>query len=244
MTESFAEAKGDANELGREGFRSAQRLHYWLVARGSCALTNDDRMIAERLLDGDEQAFRDVFESFFPRLYRYALARVGGNREDARDIVQQTFCKAFEHLESYRGEASLYGWMCKICRNTLIDHVRKQSVHHDRILLVDADDAIQAILEAIRAPESEQPEQELTRTSLLQLIRTTLDYLPAHYGNILEWKYIEERSVNEIAAELAIAPKAAESLLTRARNAFKEAIVGLDESRDLLPDGLTPATKG
>jgi RNA polymerase sigma-70 factor, ECF subfamily len=207
-------------------------------------LTNDDRLIAKRLLDGDEGAFRDVFESFFPRLYRYALVRVGGNREDARDIVQQTFCKAFEHLDSYRGEASLYGWMCQICRNNLIDHARKQNVQQTHIALIGTDGAIEAMLEAIRAPECEQPEQELTRMGLLQLIQTTLDYLPAHYGNVLEWKYIEELSVNEIAAQLAIAPKAAESLLTRARNAFKEAIVAVNASADLLPRDLRPAVKG
>jgi RNA polymerase sigma-70 factor (ECF subfamily) len=207
-------------------------------------LTNDDRLIAKRLLDGDERAFRDVFDSYFPRLYRYALVRVGGNREDARDIVQQTFCKAFEHLDSYRGEASLFGWMCQICRNNLIDRARKQSVQHERIVLAGTDDAIQAILEAIRAPESEQPEHELTRMSLVQLIQTTLDYLPTHYGNVLEWKYIEDLSVNEIAAQLAIAPKAAESLLGRARNAFKEAILAINESADLLPRDLRPATKG
>jgi RNA polymerase sigma-70 factor (ECF subfamily) len=197
-----------------------------------------DLRIAKRLLDGDEDAFRAVFDDFFPRLYRYALARLSGNREEARDIVQETFCKAFERLDSYRGEASLYGWMCQICRNAMIDRARRQSVQLRHLVRTDDDETIQAIVEAIRAPESEQPEQELTRARLLQLIQTTLDFLPDHYGNVLEWKYVEELSVNEIAAQLAIAPKAAESLLTRARSAFKEAIVTFGESADLLPGGV------
>jgi RNA polymerase sigma-70 factor (ECF subfamily) len=92
--------------------------------------------------------------------------------------------------------------------------------------------------------ESEQPDHELARLNLLQLIQSTLDYLPDHYGNILEWKYVEELSVNEIAEQLAIGPKAAESLLTRARNAFKEAIVTISDSADLLPNELQPAGKG
>jgi RNA polymerase sigma-70 factor (ECF subfamily) len=205
---------------------------------------HNDRLIAKQLLDGDEKAFRDVFDSFFPRLYRFALTRVRGDGEEARDVVQQTFCKAFERLDTYRGEASLYGWMCQICRNTLIDRARRRTMRHEYVMPSDADDAIQAIVEAIRAPENEEPEHQLTRMSLLQLIQTTLDYLPAHYGNVLEWKYIEERSVNEIAEQLAIAPKAAESLLTRARNAFKEAIVAVNESADLLPHGLRAVGKG
>ncbi|TDJ29644.1 MAG: hypothetical protein E2O51_02775 [Gammaproteobacteria bacterium] len=66
-----------------------------------------DRAIAKKILQGDENAFRELFDSFFPRLYRFALVRLNGDREEAREMVQQTFCKAFERLDSYRGEASL-----------------------------------------------------------------------------------------------------------------------------------------
>ena len=58
-----------------------------------------DRLIAKRLLKGDERAFREVFDQFFPRLYRYALARVGGDGDQAREIVQMTFCKVFERID-------------------------------------------------------------------------------------------------------------------------------------------------
>jgi RNA polymerase sigma-70 factor (ECF subfamily) len=230
--------------MDREGFPAAPRL---LRSHRSTAITNptsSDRVIVRRLLDGDEAAFRDIFDAFFPRLYRYALARVGGRTEDARDIVQQTFCKAFERLDSYRGEASLYSWMCQICRNTLIDMARRQNLQVQRLSVADTDDAIQAIVETIRAPESDGPEQQLARMHLLRLIQTTLDYLPGHYGDVLEWKYIEECSVNDIAARLAIAPKAAESLLTRARGAFRKAITAISESADLLPPELRPTAKG
>ena len=66
-----------------------------------------DRAIAKKILKGDENAFRELFDSFFPRLDRFALVRLNGDREEAREMVQQTFCKAFERLDSYRGEASL-----------------------------------------------------------------------------------------------------------------------------------------
>ena len=85
-------------------------------------IVHADRAIAKKLLSGDESAFREVFDSYFPRLYRFALVRVDGNAAEAQEMVQQTFCKAFERLETYRGEASLYGWMCQICRNTITDH--------------------------------------------------------------------------------------------------------------------------
>jgi RNA polymerase sigma-70 factor, ECF subfamily len=194
-----------------------------------------DLDIARRLLDGDEATFRAVFDEFFPRLYRLVLPQVGGDGEEARDIVQQAFCRAFERLDGYRGEASLYGWMCQICRNALIDRARRQSVRPTQLRLAQAEDALETILAAIRAPESDEPEHRAVRLDLIQIVQATLDCLPPHYGSVLEWKYIEENSVSEIASRLDIGPKAAESLLSRARQAFREAIVTISDSADLVP---------
>lgn len=196
---------------------------------------HEDLEVVRRLLDGDEATFRAVFDGFFPRLYRFALPRVSGDAEEARDIVQQTFCRAFERLDSYRGEASLYGWMSQICRNALIDRSRRQTTRPQHIRLSDDDQALEQIIEAIRAPDQEQPEHRQVRLELLQVIQAALDCLPSNYGSVLEWKYIEENSVNEMAERLDIAPKAAESLLTRARKAFREAILIINDSADMLP---------
>jgi RNA polymerase sigma-70 factor (ECF subfamily) len=205
---------------------------------------HDDLALVRKLLDGDEATFRAVFDGFFPRLYRFVLPRVNGDREEARDVVQQAFCKAFEKLDTYRGEASLYGWMSQICRNGLIDRARRRSRRPQHLTLSDRDDALAAIVEAIRAPESEEPDHRAARLDLLQVIQATLDYLPSHYGNVLEWKYLDENSVDEIATRLDIAPKAAESLLTRARKAFREAIIAINDSADLLPAGIGSREKG
>ena len=201
---------------------------------------HEDREIVSRLLAGDEATFRAVFDGYFPRLYRFVMPHVGGNGEDARDVVQQAFCKAFEKLDTYRGEASLYGWILQICRNTLIDNARRVAVRPQRIAIDTSDDALESICAALSAPEHEQPDHRSARIELLQLIQATLDYLPSHYGSVLEWKYIEEDSVRDIAARLDIGPKAAESLLTRARAAFREAIVAISDSADLLPYRLEP----
>jgi RNA polymerase sigma-70 factor (ECF subfamily) len=196
---------------------------------------HEDLAVAKRLLAGDEAAFRAVFDDYFPRLYRFAMPRVEGDGEKAREIVQQAFCRAFERLETYRGEASLYGWILQICRNALIDRARRQQTRPQPLNLSESGDGLEAIMEAIRAPESDQPEHRAARLELLQLIQSTLDYLPSHYCDVLEWKYIENNSLKEIAEMLDIAPKAAESLLTRARKAFREAILVISDSADLLP---------
>ena len=203
-----------------------------------------DRVIARKLLNGDENAFRELFDSFFPRLYRFALIRVNGNRDEAHEMVQQTFCKAFERLDSYRGEASLYGWMCQICRKTITDMGRRRQREFKRTPLLEEDNTIQGVLESLAAPANEEPEYNAWRADMMRLIQATLDNLPDHYGDVLEWKYVDGLTVKEIAEQLSVGPKAAESLLTRARNAFREAIATLSGSAELLPDLIRSAEKG
>lgn len=204
---------------------------------------HEDSAIVDRLLDGDEAAFKLVFDSYFPRLYRFALARVGGNPDDAVDVVQITLCKAFERITSWRGEASLYGWMLQICRNTLIDRARRDGARPQHVSLGGDDDLLQSIVAVLHVPDTEQPEARAARDELLQIIQATLDYLPSHYGDVLEWKYVEGDSVREIAARLNLGPKAAESLLTRARGAFREALLELHHSAELLPFAIEKGTR-
>jgi RNA polymerase sigma-70 factor, ECF subfamily len=191
-----------------------------------------DTAIAKRLLAGDEQAFRELFDNLFPKLYRFALVRLAGNRDDATDVVQQTFCNAFEHIESYRGEASLYGWMCQICRNAITDLMRRRQ--REQIVLLEDDTAIEGILETLAGPSTEEPEHQAARTDNARLIQALLDRLPDHYGDVLEWKYVDGLSVKEIAVRLTVGQKAAESLLTRARVAFRDALATIAGARDAL----------
>ena len=65
------------------------------------------------------------------------------------------------------------------------------------------------------------------QAQLHRIIEATLDALPGRYGEVLEWKYIDELSVQEIAERLKLGPKAAESMLTRARESFRDAITGM-----------------
>jgi RNA polymerase sigma-70 factor (ECF subfamily) len=205
---------------------------------------NRDRAIAKKLLSGDEKVFREIFDSYFPRLYRFALVRVDGNAAEAQEMVQQTFCKAFERLETYRGEASLYGWMCQICRNTITDMGRRRQRELKRMPLLEDDTTIQGILESLAAPESDEPDHYAWRMDLTRLIQATLDNLPAHYGDVLEWKYVDGLTVKEIAEQLGVGAKAAESMLTRARAAFREAIATITGAADILPRPTESPVKG
>ena len=92
------------------------------------------------------------------------------------------------------------------------------------------------MLDTISSPATDRPDVAAWQADVHRLIQATMDALPARYGDVLEWKYIDGMPVAEIARRLEIGPKAAESLLTRARVAFRGAILDLAA----VPDGLQP----
>jgi RNA polymerase sigma-70 factor, ECF subfamily len=199
---------------------------------------HDDKALAARILAGDEAAFRQLFDELFPKLYRFAMLRLDGNRDDVCEVVQQTYCRAFEQLARYRGEASLFGWMCQICRNAIADIGRHRKRLATEAPNADHDATIESFLEALSAPLEDEPLSQVVRMDLVRLVQSTLDCLPAHYGDILEWKYVDGLALNDIAVRLKLGPKAAESLLGRARAAFREAMALIAGSREDLPDWL------
>ncbi len=184
------------------------------------AFQSDDRSLAKRILAGDEKAFEEFFEGQFPGLYRFALARLR-DPDLTRDVVQTSICKAITHIKTYRGEASLTAWLFTICRYEISGHYRKNRRAPSPVELAEDQPEVRAALET--APMSfKGPEESLRRKELAKLVHATLDHLPVKYGQALEWKYVDGLSVKEIAQRLDVRPKAAESLLTRARKAFRD----------------------
>jgi RNA polymerase sigma-70 factor, ECF subfamily len=186
-------------------------------------LTNEAELI-RRMLAGDERAFQAFFESHFPRLYRFALPRVGRNEEAAKDVVQATLTKAMRKLADYRGEAALFTWLCQICRREIIDRARAEARHAKRVVLIDDEPELRLAMESLEAPDDYDLARNYGRDEFGRLIHSVLDRLPARYGDALEWKYVEGRSVEEIGQRLGIGHTAAQSLLARARISFREAL--------------------
>jgi RNA polymerase sigma-70 factor (ECF subfamily) len=181
----------------------------------------DDARQVARLLAGDERAFREFFQDHYQRLYRFALARLNHDVGAAEDVAQLTLSKALRKLASYRGESQLFTWLCAICRTEIADAARKQARYRTRVVLTEDHPELRAAVETIEAPEGPL-EFEMERVEVLRLITAVLDRLPPRYGDALEWKYIEGYSAEEIAARLDIGLDAANSLLARAKRAFKD----------------------
>lgn len=182
----------------------------------------DDKRLAKQLLAGDAHAFDRFFDDNFARLYRFAMARMSDDPEGAREVVQTTLTRAVRKIHTYRAESAMFTWLCAICRNEISDWLSKQGRYREHIVLVEDFPDVQAAVDSFQAPASDSPERYYQRVEALRLIQVALDRLPAKYGNVLEWKYVEGHSVKEISARLDIGTEATQSLLARAKRAFAD----------------------
>jgi RNA polymerase sigma-70 factor (ECF subfamily) len=188
----------------------------------------EDKRLVARLLAGDEAAFRQFFTDHYRRLYRFALARTGRDTGAAEDAAQVTLSHALANLASYRGEAQLFTWLCAICRSEIAQWLRRTGRREARVLLLEDHPDARAALDSLMS-DADDPVDELEREQRARHVQVALDRLPARYGDALEWKYVEGFSAQEIASRLNIGLEATNSLLARAKRAFKESY---DSMRD------------
>ena len=176
----------------------------------------DDYRLVQQVLKKDRQAFERFFEIYFARLFRFCRARV--SQADAiEDIVQETLFKAIRNLSGYRGEASLFTWLCQICRHEISNWYQRSGRKSEALVSLDSETGLASALESLQVDFND----EVNRLSTEKLVQLTLDYLPDRYGKALEMKYLEGLSVREIADRLGTGSIATQSLLARARRAFR-----------------------
>jgi len=179
-----------------------------------------DRALVARMNAGDQRAFNEFFHSNAPRLAAFATRRSGWDPANVEDIVQNTLVKAIRNLASYRGEAALFTWLSEICRHEIADVYRKTArrpVHEtldDHTLVHES--------EALRALPQHEPGAQAEAHLLRGAVMRTLTALPERYAIALEAKYGDGLSVEQIARQLGVTATAAQSLLARARDAFRE----------------------
>jgi RNA polymerase sigma-70 factor (ECF subfamily) len=195
-----------------------------------------DRGLVRKMLAGDERAFDEFFEGHFPGLYRFALTRLNYDDDAAEEVAQATICKAISKVKTYRGEAALFTWLCTFCRYEISAYFRRNKTSARSVDLIEDTPEIRAALES-SSETIDGPEEAFDRAEVGRLVQVVLDRLPVHYGNALEWKYLEGMPVKEIASRLSLSPKAAESLLTRAREAFRDGFSALTRTPLARPSG-------
>jgi RNA polymerase sigma-70 factor, ECF subfamily len=186
-----------------------------------------DQALAARMAAGDQSAFDEFFRASAPRLVAFVGRRSRLESGTVEDIVQGTLIKAMRNLNSYRGEASLHTWLVQICLHELADVARKSARLPAHTSLDEAPAGLR-LSQQLPAPDFREPEAmvdaELHRLAVIR----TLNGLPKNYAAALEAKYGDGLSVADIAERMGLTPIAAQSLLARAREAFRAAWLEID----------------
>lgn len=202
-----------------------------------------DIQLARRLIKGDVKSFDVFFNSYFPRIYRFALVRLNRDHDLAEETAQVVLCQALSKMSTYRGEAPLFSWLCTFARFELSRQRKASTRAQGDVELTEDNSAVQAALESLLAESSSDPQLATHQAQLRRLIGVAMDHLPSLYAEALERKYVFGESVRDMARGLGKSEKAMESTLTRARVAFRDAYTTLAQEA-LHPGQSGYASKG
>jgi RNA polymerase sigma-70 factor (ECF subfamily) len=171
-----------------------------------------ERCLHRAVMGGDEGAWRTWYEESFEGLYAYALWRCAGLRDRADEVVQETWLIAVRRIRQFDpDQGSFAGWLRGIAANVLRNHLRDRR-RRGRQSAPPA-----------TSRTAESPDASLERREQAERIARALAALPEHYESALRAKYLDRLTVAEIAGQRGESTKAVESLLTRARQAFRDA---------------------
>ena len=173
-----------------------------------------ETQIVRRVLEGDVNAFEALVTEHEKGVYAIAQ-RMTGNAEDAADMTQETFIKAYNSLSSFRGDSKFSVWLYRIATNVCLDFLRSRSRKPTVSLSVEDDDGEETQLDI--ADESQSPEQLLERGLTRDAVRRGLKSLSPEYRQILLLREIQGLSYEEIAEALVLEVGTVKSRIFRAR---------------------------
>ena len=173
-----------------------------------------EAQIVRRVLEGDVNAFEDLVTEHEKGVYAIAQ-RMTGNAEDAADMTQETFIKAYNSLSSFRGDSKFSVWLYRIATNVCLDFLRSRSRKPTVSPSVEDDDGEETQMDI--ADESQSPEQLLERGLTRDAVRRGLKSLSPEYRQILLLREIQGLSYEEIAEALVLEVGTVKSRIFRAR---------------------------
>ena len=179
--------------------------------------------LARRVGAGDEAALRVLYARYADLLFAFVCHHLGGSRPDAEEVWQDTWLAALRALPTYRGQSRLFTWLCGIARHKIADHYRRRREPAEPFSALPPEQ-VAALVDTEPLPE-DIVLQRAARTRVVEALAA----LPEDYRAALVARYADERSVDEVAQRLGRTYKATESLLSRARAAFKAAFLTANE---------------
>src|ERR1039458_10410629 len=175
----------------------------------------DESILVAQSRQGDTVAFGELVRRYEAKIFRLAL-HVTQNREDAEDVLQETFMKAYEHLDQFQGNSKFYTWIVRIAVNQALMKLRKRKT--DKTVSMDEtiDTGEDTVAREIAAWD-ENPEQRYSREEMSQILSSAVDSLTPPYRAVFVLRDIEELSTEETAEALDLSIPAVKSRLLRAR---------------------------
>ena len=184
------------------------------------AAAPDDLELAHRALARESGAFRAIMKAHNQRLYRLARGFVRDNGE-AEDIVQESYVRAFTHLEGFRGDSSLATWLSRIVINEALGRLRKTQRAGQFVATDDPRRQAEIIAFPLNAG-TEDPERTMAQRQILQLVEKATDSLPDAYRTVFVARVIEGMSIEETASLLGLRPETVKTRLHRARSLVRK----------------------
>ncbi len=202
--------------------------HFWLYF-----YQMNERELVTKAQAGDFQAFATLVNASKSRIYALAL-KMTANEQDAEDIVQETFLKAIDNIEQFRGESSFGTWLYSIALNQARAHLAKQKQTdlkpiEDYLPTKSADDLHRP--DTHRLFDWKDPHQQLEDQELKEIIDAAIADLPVKYREAFLLRYYEELSIKEIAKLIKESVASTKSRVLRARLALRDVISKALEDR-------------
>lgn len=183
----------------------------------------DEREIVERAGKGDEDAFEQLVTAYESMVYNLSL-RMTGDRDEAFDLTQETFLKAWHAVALFQFDCKFSTWLCRIASNTCIDHLRRQRRHPT--LSLTALDEENIPYERAIADSSQDPAGLLEQVLDREMIDSAMKRLPPDDRLILSLRAIDGMSYAEIGEAMALKAGTVKSRLARAREKMRRLLDG------------------
>lgn len=178
-------------------------------------MTRDQELtVIRRVQHGDTEAFELLVAAYEKTVYNVAL-QMTGSREDAQDLTQEAFLKAYSSLPTFRGDSKFSSWLYRIVSNLCLDFRRRQGRRPSSSLTVEDDEGETLQLDV--ADESQSPEALLERKLTREAVRRGLQELPEEQRQILLLREIQGLSYEEIGEAMHLEPGTVKSRIFRAR---------------------------
>lgn len=183
----------------------------------------DEQDLIQRAGRGEEEAFEQLVLAHEKMVYNLCL-RMTGDREEAFDLSQETFLKAWHAISLFQGDSKFTTWLSRIASNTCIDHLRKQKRKNTVSLTLQGEE--DASIEAQIADCSQDPARLLELAEDRETVRQAFSSLPGEDRLILSLRAIEDMSYQDIGQALSLKPGTVKSRIFRARERLRQNLAG------------------